>query len=139
MHNLFNLICDSVIDVVLDSVSGSSMSSNGFVTFDDLATAACAARAPLSHDHNNFKASLAPDPRDIRWECAHINDSYSKGREWTVSDGSHYRLRFHLQSFAFSNILLLCNTRLLQGKLLFDDWSNSMVYTNCQYSSTSDC
>jgi len=73
------------LDVVLDSVSGSSMSSNGFVTFDDLATAACAARAPLSHDHNNFKASLAPDPRDIRWECAHINDSYSKGREWTAN------------------------------------------------------
>lgn len=73
------------IDVVLDSVSGSAMSSTGFVTFDDLATAACAARAPLSHDYTAFKASLAPEPRDIRWECAHISDSDSKGREWIAN------------------------------------------------------
>ena len=89
-------MCISIIDVVLDSVSGSTMSSTGFVTFDDLATVTCAAKAPLSHDHNNLKASLAPDPSEIRWENAHENDTYSKGREWTVSDGRRYLSGLHL-------------------------------------------
>jgi len=73
------------LDAVVESVSGSTTSSTGFVTFDDLATVACAAKAPLCHDPNTLIAAFAPDPRDIQWENTHVNYSYSKGREWTAN------------------------------------------------------
>jgi len=32
-----------------------------------------------------LEANIAPDPRDIKWENAHINRSWSAGREWTAN------------------------------------------------------
>ncbi len=61
------------------------MSSTGFVTFNDMATVVAAAKSPLSHDPDVLLVSIAPDPREIIWENAHLNISYCKGREWTVS------------------------------------------------------
>jgi len=82
---ILKLINISVTDDVIDNVSGSSVSSTGFVTFDNLATAACATKSSLSNDRCHLKASLAPDPHDILWDSAHINESNAKGREWTAN------------------------------------------------------
>jgi len=73
------------LDVFVDTIAGSPTSSTGFVTFTDLATTACAVRAPLSHDPDVLKATMAPDPREIVWENAHINQSNSNGREMTAN------------------------------------------------------
>lgn len=59
------------------------MSSTGFVTFKTLASATTAASLPLSHDPDVLITACAPDPRDIIWKNAHVNYSYSKGREIT--------------------------------------------------------
>ena len=72
-------------DVVVDTGSRSTLSSTGFVTFNDMASVVAAVKSPLSHDPDVLQVSIAPDPRDIIWENAHINKSYCKGREWTVS------------------------------------------------------
>ncbi len=69
----------------MESVSRSTLSSTGYVTFTDTATVVAAGKTPHSHDPDILRVSIAPDPRDIIWENAHINDSFNKGREWTVS------------------------------------------------------
>ena len=71
------------INSVVDTISGSRMSSTGFVTFKTLASATTAASLPLSHDPDVLITACAPDPRDIIWKNAHVNYSYSKGREIT--------------------------------------------------------
>lgn len=81
----FSLLTNRNYEGMIDSVTGSTMSSTGFVTFNDLSTVACANSAPLSHDYQVLKVQVAPDPRDVRWENAHINASYAKGREWTAN------------------------------------------------------
>lgn len=68
---------------MVDTVSGTAVSSTGFVTFNDLASLASAAKVPLTHDPDVLKCSVAPDPRDIIWENVHANESFSKGREVT--------------------------------------------------------
>ena len=61
------------------------MSSTGFITFNNLASVTTAAKVPLSHDPDVLIPSIAPDPRDIIWENAHVNLSYSKGRTFTAN------------------------------------------------------
>ena len=73
------------IDEVVDSVVGATMSSTGFVTFRDLATVTSAAKSTLFHKPDVLVVKMAPEPRDIIWENAHVNLGWSKGREWTAN------------------------------------------------------
>ena len=73
------------IDLVVANFSGTIMSSTGFVTFSDLVTLTCAVRAPLSHEAGTLQVQLAPGPADIEWSNAHVNQSWSTGREWTAN------------------------------------------------------
>lgn len=73
------------INSVVDTMKGARMSSTGFVTFKSLTSATTASRVPLSHDPDVLITSVAPDPREIIWENAHVNRSYSKGREATAN------------------------------------------------------
>lgn len=57
------LTCLLLIDVVKESVSGSTMSPTGFVTFLDLASVTCAACTPLTNKPNVLEVSVAPEPR----------------------------------------------------------------------------
>ena len=50
-----------------------------------MATVVAAGKTPHSHDPDLLRVSIAPDPRDIIWENAHVNDSFNRGREFTVS------------------------------------------------------
>ena len=49
------------------------MSSTGFITFKDLSTLACAVKTPLFHKPDVLVVKMAPEPRDIIWENAHVN------------------------------------------------------------------
>ena len=60
-------------DEVVDSVVGVTMSSTGFITFKDLSTLACAVKTPLFHKPDVLVVKMAPEPRDIIWENAHVN------------------------------------------------------------------
>ena len=73
------------INTVVESMKGSRMSSTGFVTFKSLSAATAASRVPLSHDPDVLITSVAPDPREIIWENAHVNKSYSDGRAVTAN------------------------------------------------------
>lgn len=73
------------IDEVVDSVVGATMSSTGFITFKDLHSVTCAAKTPLFHKPDVLIANMAPEPRDIIWENAHVNLGWSRGREWTAN------------------------------------------------------
>ena len=55
------------LDVTLEGVVGTTMSSTGFVTFLDLTTVTCAVSAPLTNKPNMLDMSVAPDPKEIRW------------------------------------------------------------------------
>lgn len=73
------------IDEVVDSVVGATMSSTGFITFKDLHSVTCAAKTPLFHKPDVLIAKMAPEPRDVIWENAHVNLGWSRGREWTAN------------------------------------------------------
>jgi hypothetical protein len=73
------------IDEVVDSVVGVTMSSTGFVTFKDLSTLACAVKTPLYHKPDVLVVTIAPEPRDIIWENAHVNLGWSRGRVNTTN------------------------------------------------------
>jgi hypothetical protein len=73
------------IDAVVDTIAGSKMSSTGFVTFKSLVSVTMAVKLPLSNDPDVIKTAVAPDPRDIIWENAHVNESYSRGRAITAN------------------------------------------------------
>lgn len=73
------------IDLVVDTFTGATMSSTGFVTFTDLVSLTCAVRAPLSHEAGALQVQMAPEPADIEWNNASVNQSWSKGREWTAN------------------------------------------------------
>lgn len=73
------------IDEVVDSVVGVTMSSTGFITFNDLSTLSCAVKTPLFHKPDVLVVKMAPEPRDVIWENAHVNLSWSKGREATAN------------------------------------------------------
>lgn len=72
-------------DLVVDTITGTTMSSTGFVTFTDLVSLTCAIRAPISHEAGVLQVQMAPEPTDIEWSNAHINQSWSAGREWTAN------------------------------------------------------
>ena len=61
------------------------MSSTGFITFKDLASVSYAVRAPISEDPDVMTVAVAPEPRDIVWENAHVNLTWSAGRAWTAN------------------------------------------------------
>jgi hypothetical protein len=73
------------IDEVVDSVVGATMSSTGFITFKNLHSVTCAAKTPLFHKPDVLIAKMAPEPRDIIWQNAHVNLGWSRGREWTAN------------------------------------------------------
>lgn len=57
----------------MEGVVGSTMSSTGFVSFLDLTTVACAASTPLTSKPQVLDVGVAPEPRDIIWQNAHIS------------------------------------------------------------------
>ncbi|KAL7533875.1 hypothetical protein ACHAXR_005499 [Thalassiosira sp. AJA248-18] len=73
------------IDEVVDSVVGVTMSSTGFITFQNLSTLACAVKTPLFNKPDVLVVKMAPEPRDIIWENAHVNLAWSQAREWTAN------------------------------------------------------
>ena len=78
-------LIDKEINAVVDTMSVQRMSATGFVTFNNLTGVTMAAKIPLSDNPDVIKTSVAPDPRDIIWENAHVNLSFSKGRELTAN------------------------------------------------------
>jgi len=69
------------IDVALEGVIGATMSSTGFVTFLDLSSTTCAASAPLTAKASVLDATVAPEPREIRWQNAHVSKETQSNRE----------------------------------------------------------
>jgi len=70
------------IDQSLDGVLlGSSMSSTGFVTFLDLTSLTTAASAPLTSKPQVLDVTVAPEPKDILWQNAHISDKAQTRKE----------------------------------------------------------
>jgi hypothetical protein len=69
------------LDVTLEGVLGATMSSTGFVTFLDLTSTTCAASAPLTVKANVLNVSIAPEPREIQWDNAHVSQVTQKRRE----------------------------------------------------------
>lgn len=76
---------NSELDVALEGVVGATMASTGFVTFLDLSSTTCAASAPLSVKAGVLNASVAPEPREIRWENAHVSKRIQVVRERIVN------------------------------------------------------
>lgn len=66
------------LDVTLEGVVGTTMSSTGFVTFLDLTTVTCAVSAPLTNKPNMLDMQVAPDPKEIRWS----NGKLKMGTLW---------------------------------------------------------
>jgi hypothetical protein len=78
-------ICNKQLDVALEGVLGATMSSTGFVTFNDLSSTTSAASAPLSVKTSVLQASVAPEPREIRWQNAHVSKSTTLRRQTIVN------------------------------------------------------
>ena len=57
------------------------MSSTGFVSFLDLSSVACAASTPLTSKPQVLDVRVAPEPRDIIWQNAHISLKSQDRRE----------------------------------------------------------
>jgi hypothetical protein len=57
------------------------MSSTGFITFLDLTSVTTAASTPLTSKPQILDVKVAPEPRDIIWENAHISLKGSRRRE----------------------------------------------------------
>ena len=60
---------------------GSSMSSTGFVTFLDLTSLTTAASTPLTSKPQVLDVTVAPEPKDIIWQNAHISQKAQARRE----------------------------------------------------------
>jgi hypothetical protein len=60
-------------DHAVEGVVGATMSSTGFVTFLDLTSVTTAASAPLTSKPQTLDVGVAPEPRDIIWQNAHIS------------------------------------------------------------------
>ena len=69
------------LDMVVESVVGSTMSSTGFVTFLDLTSVTHAASVPLTHKPNTLKVSVAPEQRDLRWTSTFVSQRLASRRE----------------------------------------------------------
>lgn len=78
-------LTSALLDIVVDTMSGATLSSTGFVTFADLVAVTCAVKAPLTHEAGVLRVKMAPDPRDIIWTNANINQTWRAGREWTAN------------------------------------------------------
>jgi hypothetical protein len=61
------------------------MSSTGFVTFLDLTSITCAASTPLTSKPQILEVSVAPEPRDIIWDNAHVSAKSCKRNERMVN------------------------------------------------------
>ena len=66
----------------MDEVLGNTMSSTGFVTFNDQITRSCVSTAQLTEDPYVLKLSHAPEPRDIEWANAYIDKKTTENRQW---------------------------------------------------------
>jgi len=73
------------LDVFVDSVVGTTISSTGFVTFKDLVTLTCSISTPLCTKTDAFVVKQAPDPNDIQWKNLHISQVIIQGRETTTN------------------------------------------------------
>ena len=78
-----NLAVDATFDG--DGVIGTTMSSTGFVSFLDLSSTTVAASAPLTVKSHSLKASIAPEPREILWQNAHVAQTTQLSREVHVN------------------------------------------------------
>jgi len=74
------LFVNQNIGEYVDEVIGTTMSATGFVTFMDLASVTSAASAPLTHKPQVLKVRVAPEPRDILWKNAHIDERKCRTR-----------------------------------------------------------
>ena len=61
------------LDHAVEGVVGATMSSTGFITFLDLTSVTTAASAPLTSKPQTLDVGVAPEPRDIIWQNAHIS------------------------------------------------------------------
>lgn len=73
------------IDHAMESAIGATMSSTGFVTFLDLTSVTCAATTPLTSKPQILDVSVAPEPRDILWNNAHVSAKEIYRRERIVN------------------------------------------------------
>lgn len=71
--------------MALEGVISATMSSTGFVTFLDLSSTTCASSAPLSVKSSVLLAKVAPEPREIRWQNAHVSRKTQLRREYMVN------------------------------------------------------
>lgn len=69
----------------MEGAIGATMSSTGFVTFLDLTSVTCAATTPLTSKPQILDVSVAPEPRDILWQNAHVSAKEILGRERFVN------------------------------------------------------
>lgn len=69
------------LDMMVESVMGSNMSSTGFVTFLDLTSVTNAASVPLTHKPNILTVTVAPEQRDLRWTSAFVSTRLAARRE----------------------------------------------------------
>ena len=74
-------VLNKQLDVALEGVLSSTMSSTGFVTFLDLSSLTSAASVPLTMKSSVLNVSVAPEPREILWENAHVSGSFLRRRE----------------------------------------------------------
>jgi len=73
------------IETVVENVIVPTMSSTGFVTFNDLASVTCAASAPLCHRPDVLLCQIAPEPRDLLWKNIHVDLNICKKKETMVN------------------------------------------------------
>jgi len=66
------------IDALVDHIVGTTMSSNGFVTFTELSTASFASCVLLTHKPFVLEVQPAPEPRDLVWKNLHIDRSVTR-------------------------------------------------------------
>eukprot|EP00566_Odontella_aurita_P003015 CAMPEP_0113599678 /NCGR_PEP_ID=MMETSP0015_2-20120614/42281_1 /TAXON_ID=2838 /ORGANISM="Odontella" /LENGTH=1029 /DNA_ID=CAMNT_0000507843 /DNA_START=376 /DNA_END=3466 /DNA_ORIENTATION=+ /assembly_acc=CAM_ASM_000160 len=69
------------LNVVVDSVVGTTMSSTSFVTFLDHTSMTNASRSILTDKPNCLAICVAPEPRDIIWENVHQEANVIERRE----------------------------------------------------------
>eukprot|EP00934_Nitzschia_sp_Nitz4_P006176 Nitzschia sp. Nitz4//scaffold4_size323378//84551//88052//NITZ4_000640-RA/size323378-snap-gene-0.407-mRNA-1//1//CDS//3329553339//6166//frame0 len=73
------------LDNAMEGAIGATMSSTGFVTFLDLTSVTCAATTPLTSKPQILDVSVAPEPRDIVWNNAHVSAKEIVRRERIVN------------------------------------------------------
>ena len=83
----YKVICVifGTVDMVVESVVGSTMASTGFVTFLDLTSITTAACTPLTNKPNVLTVSVAPEPRDILWQNLQVDTRIYRRKEQTAN------------------------------------------------------